>query len=126
GDEGLFIVSDLAGAHNDIYHIPLRDPERSATRLTFGAADEDRPSVSTDGRWLAYIDNYRGLTALTVRDLSTQIEQTLSASRTDYRVPTGTLSLKTIDVASNQTVTARISLVQDGGKFHAPPTALYR
>ena len=125
-DQGLLVVSDLAGAHNDVYFVPFRDPDRSARRLTFGAADEDRPSVSTDGRWLAYTDNHRGLTALVVRDLTTEVEHTLSTSQTDYRAPTGTLSLKIIDVGKNEPVTARISLEQLGGKFHAPPRALYR
>jgi hypothetical protein len=131
GDQGLFVVSDLAGAHNDVYYTPFRDPERAAQRLTFEAADEDRPSVSSDGRRLAYTDNHRGLTALVVRDLTTQVDQTLSALHTDYRAPTGTLALKiidpgTIDSGTNQPVTARVSLEREGGKFHAPPAALYR
>jgi len=126
GDEGVYVVSDVTGAHDDIHYIPFRDPERSATRVTFGAADEDRPSVCADGRWLAYTDNQRGLTALVVRDLAGQVEHTLAASQIDYRAATGTLTLKTIDVATNKPVTARISLVQEGGKFQAPPTAIYR
>ena len=39
--------------------IDLDNVER-AVKLTFGQADEERPSVSRDGRWLLYTDNREG------------------------------------------------------------------
>ena len=57
--DALFVVSDLGGAHYNVWQVPLADPER-ARRLTWSQADCDRPSVSNDGRWLVYTDNRMG------------------------------------------------------------------
>ncbi len=61
-----------------------------------------------------------------MRDLTTEVDQTLAVSQTDYRTPTGTLALKILDVGKNEPVTARVSIEHLGGKFYAPPNALYR
>ena len=49
-DALLCVVSDLGGAHYDLWRVPLDDSEHGATKMTFGQADETRPSVSRDGR----------------------------------------------------------------------------
>ncbi len=53
---GLYVVSELGGgqAHYDIWHVPLHEPLQRMRKLTFGQGDEDRPSVSHDGRWLVF------------------------------------------------------------------------
>jgi hypothetical protein len=95
-------------------------------RWTSGQADEDRPSVSRDGKRLAYSDNRSGATALMVRDLATGKEHTAAVERFDYRCPTGKLRLRLKDRQTKKAVVARVALQQEGGKFIAPPGALYR
>jgi Tol biopolymer transport system component len=122
---GLIVSTDLGGAHNDLWQVPLDHPERGR-RLTSGQADEDRPSLSRDGRRLLYTDNREGSTALVLRDLRGGDEQTLTVTRTDYRLPSGTLKLRAVDKASGATVAARVTITDQAGKFHAPLSALYR
>jgi len=121
----LFIATSQGNAHNDLWQVPLDSPLRGK-QLTSGQADEDRPSVSRDGRWLLYTDNREGATALVRRDLRTGGEQTLVMTDLDFRRPTGSLRLRTVDKGSSKPVVARVSILAAGGKFHAPPGALYR
>jgi hypothetical protein len=122
----LIVTTDLGGAHYDLWQVPLADPQRGAKQLTFGQADEDRPSVSHDGHWLLYTDNREGATALVRRDLRTGEEQTLTIAGLDHGRPTGMLKLRTTDKATSQATVARVAIVEKSGKFHAPPGALYR
>lgn len=122
----LFLTTDLGGAHYDLWQLPLADPDNGCRKVTFGQADEDRPSISRDGRWLLYTDNSEGCTALVRRNLNTGSEQTLAVTELDYRRPTGTLKLRAVDKATGSAVVARISILDQGGKFYAPPGALYR
>jgi Tol biopolymer transport system component len=123
---GLIATTDLGGAHYDLWQVPLADPVHGCRQLTSGQADEDRPSTSRDGRWLLYTDNREGCTALVRLDLKTGAEQTLSVTGLDYRRPTGTLKLRVVDKVTGAETVARVSLVDKGGKFYAPPGALYR
>jgi Tol biopolymer transport system component len=125
--KSLIAVSELGGAYNDLWQFPFgADPLAQLKKLTSGQADEDRPSVSRDGKWLAYSDNRAGATALVVRELASGKEHTVSVQRLDYRSPTGTLRMHTKDRDSNKSVIARVTLHQNKGKFYAPPGALYR
>jgi Tol biopolymer transport system component len=83
GDRSLVVSTELGGVHNDLWELPLDDPERRARRLTFGQADEDRPSTSGDGRWLLYTDNRLGPTALVIRDLASGKEVPIEAETRD-------------------------------------------
>lgn len=123
---GLIVTTDLGGAHNDLWHVPLTDPLRGGRQLTFGQADEDRPSVSRDGRWLLYTDNREGGTALVRRDLRGGDEQALTVTGLDYRRPTGTLKLRAVDKGTGAPVVARVAISDQGGALYAPPGALYR
>lgn len=125
-DKGLYLVSEFGGAHYDIWHVPLSNPEAGAVRLTSGQADEDRPSVSQDGRWLAYTDNRRGPTALIARDQQTGADQEVVINRLDYRAPTGRLALATRDKTTGKAVTSRVSLLRIDGKLSTPPSEIYR
>jgi hypothetical protein len=122
----VIVTTDLGGAHYDLWQVPLEDPLRGSRQLTFGQADEDCPSVSRDGHWLLYTDNREGCTALVRRDLGTGNEQTLSVTGTDYRRPAGSVKLRLVEKGNSTPVVARVSLTQKGGKFYAPPGALYR
>lgn len=126
GDVGLYVVSDFGGAHNDLWHVPLLDPAGGAQKVTSGQADEDRPSVSPDGRWLAYTDNRRGATMLVVRDLQTESDQEVVSSEIQYRQPSGKLTLSTREKETLKPVTARVSVQQIDGKMSAPHGELYR
>jgi Tol biopolymer transport system component len=122
----LVVVTDLGGAHYDLWHVPLADPLRGMRQWSAGQADEDRPSLSRDGSRLVYSDNRAGATALVVRELPSGKEQVVAVERLDYRCPTGRLRLQVKDRAAKSPVVARIALQQDRGKFVAPPGALYR
>jgi TolB protein len=126
GDRALDVATELGGVHNDLWEIPLDDPERGARRLTFGQADEDRPSTSDDSTSLLFTDNREGPTALVVRDLSTGRDETLTPSALDYRCPTGRLELRVQEATDGAPLVARVSLRHAAGKFHAPPGSLYR
>lgn len=122
----LFAISDVGTAHNDVWHVPLADPERGARRITANIADDDRPSVSADGKWLVFSDNRRGTTSITVRDLGTGDDTTIPISALDFRAPTGKLRIETVDAATGKPVVARASIQQDGGKFVYPPASQHR
>jgi hypothetical protein len=130
GDRVLYVATELGGVHHDLWEIPLDQPGRNANssprRLTFGAADEDRPSVSRDGRWLLYTDNCNGPTALVLRDIATAKEDVLEVTALDYRRPTGRLVLRLAEAGDGSPLTARVAIRHSGGKYHAPPGALYR
>lgn len=124
--QALIVASELGRAHDDLYKLPLNDPLRLMVKLTSGQADEDRPSISNDGKWLVYSDNRDGATALMVRDQRTGEEAAIRFDRMDYSRPTGTLKLKVVDAADQKPIIARISLKEDKGRFYAPPGALHR
>jgi len=124
-DKSFVVTTDLGGAFYDLWQIPLGDPARGY-KLTFGQADEDRPSLSSDGRWLVYTDNREGATALVRRALRTGNEKTLEITGIDFAAKTGSLKLRTLDKATNKPATARVSLIDKGGKLYAPPGAMYR
>jgi TolB protein len=125
GRDGLTVVSDLGGAHNNLWTIALDDPSH-AHRITSGQADEDGPSTSEDGRWLVYTDNREGATALVSRELPTGTERTLAVTRMDFRTPTGRLNVRVVDKGTGAPLTARVSVQQKDGKYFAPVGALYR
>ncbi|MBM83670.1 MAG: hypothetical protein CMJ78_24185 [Planctomycetaceae bacterium] len=129
--ESLFATTDVGGVHNDVWEIPIdvdkaSIDEASARKLTFGQADEDRPSVSRDGQWLLYSDNQRGLTALTSRHLPSGVSETLTVADFDHGEPTGTFTIDCVDADTRNTVTARISLKHEGGKYYSPIGTLPR
>jgi hypothetical protein len=121
----LFVSSELGGAYNDLYRIDLSSAERP-TKLTFGQADEDRPSISSDGRWLLYTTNHEGCVGLMVRDLKTGDGRPVLVRGLDFGVPTGRLRLKVFDSKTGKPTTARVAVEHTQGGFHAPPAALWR
>jgi hypothetical protein len=125
-DRSLCVATELGGVHNDLWRVPLDDPLRGARKLTFGQADEDRPSVSCDGRWLLYTDNRSGPTALVLRDLAAGKDEVLPVSGRDFRRPTGQLALKLAEEGDGTPLTARVAVRDADGSFHAPPGSLYR
>jgi hypothetical protein len=123
--KALFVSGELGGVHNDLWRIDLSDPEHPV-KLTFGQADEDRPSVSRDGRQLLYTDNQEGCPALVLRELVSGTSRPLVVERLDYGLPTGRLRLSVCDKSTGQPLVARVALEHADGSFHAPPGALWR
>jgi Tol biopolymer transport system component len=126
GGGSLVVAAELGQAHDDLWQVPLADPLRGMVKLTSGQADEDRPGVSRDGKWLVYTDNRAGPTALVVRDMASGDESAVRFDAMDYRRPAGTLRLTIKDSASGKPTIARISLREDEGRFHAPAGSLHR
>lgn len=121
----LYFSTDAGGAHNDLWSLPLEQPTQTR-KLTFGQADEDRPSLTGDGRWLVYTDNRESATALAVRDLLSGEERWLSVSSLDLGQPTGVLQVLVVEKQTGRPLTARLSIQQEGGKHFAPVGSLYR
>ena len=124
--KSLILVSELGGAHYDLWRMPLADSLRGLRKLTHGQADEDRPSLSDDGEFMAYADNRHGAAAIVVHDLKTNNDLPLRIERLDYRSPAGQLDVQVFDEATKQPTTARVSIESKQGKFYAPAGALYR
>jgi hypothetical protein len=122
----LIVATELGQAHDDLWQVPLADSLRGMVQLTFGQVDEDRPSVSRDGKYLLYTDNRAGATALVLREVSSGEETMVLLATMDFRRPTGKLRLVIKDSTSGKPTIARISLRESGGRFYAPPGSLYR
>jgi len=129
GAGNLYFSTDAGGAHNDLWRVSPADP-RSAQKLTAGQADEDRPSVAErgpgGGPWLVSTDNREGATALVLRELESGREEVLSVTSIDFGKPAGLLRVEVREKGSGRPLTARVSIEEVGGKFHAPPGALHR
>jgi hypothetical protein len=67
-----------------------------------------------------------GTSSLVVRDLEAENDATVTLTALDFRTPTGTTRVQTIDRATRKPVTARVSIRQDDGKFVYPPASLHR
>lgn len=121
--DSLIAASDLGGAHNHLWEIPVQGRPELSHRLTWGQADEDAPSVG--GSFLLYTDNREGSTAVVARDLGTGDEKTATVTGLDFGAPTGLLSLR-VGEKGGAPVVSRVSIQAEGGKPAAPPGAIYR
>jgi len=120
----LMAVSDLGGAHNHLWEIPLEGNPELSRRLTWGQADEDAPSVA--GNRLLYTDNREGTTALITRDLSSSEERTCVVTVLDFGRPKGVLALEVVEKGSGRPMVARVAVQEEKGKPAAPPGTIYR
>ncbi|PYM09969.1 MAG: hypothetical protein DME18_17145, partial [Verrucomicrobia bacterium] len=126
---GCYAVTDLGASHRDLWHIPLANPQRDAQKITSGQADEDWPSVETDGRFLVYTENPEAATALVLMDFIHNENTTLSVEELEferaYREQIVLLRLQVGD-RDKPSVAAKVSLKRKDGKFFAPAGSLYR
>lgn len=123
--QSLIVSTELGQAHDDLWQVPLVDSLRGMRKVTSGQADEDRPSISRNGKWLAYTDNRAGATSIVVRNLTTDEESTVHFDAIDYRKPTGVVRMRVVDDQGKPAV-ARISLRDERGRAYAPPGSLHR
>ncbi|HKS36481.1 MAG TPA: CehA/McbA family metallohydrolase [Verrucomicrobiae bacterium] len=123
-----YVVTDLGASHNDLWHVPLANPQREARKITSGQADEDWPSVETEGRFLVHTENHEGATALVLTDFIHQEKTALSVHELEfekaYREPTALLRLEVGEREAR--LAAKVSLKRKDGKFFAPLGSLYR
>jgi hypothetical protein len=126
---GCYVVTDLGASHNDLWHVPLADPQRDAKKITSGQADEDWPSVTRDGQLLVYTENSEGATAPVLVDFIHDEQRKLSVDELEfgraYREPIALLRLE-VGERDKPTVAAKVSLKRKEGKFFAPLGSLYR
>lgn len=126
-DKAVLVVTERGGVHNDIWEVPLENGEVAAKKLTFGQADEDSPSVSADGKWLAYSENRFGPTMLVVRDLEKLEEQIVRPNgKLDWSANDGDVTIQITEGPQRKLVPARVVIQEEDGKFVAPPGSLYR
>jgi len=123
--EAVYAVTDGGDAHNGIWRIPFADSLAGATKLTWGEADEDSPSLGDDGRALVYTDNRLGSTALVRQSLDSGETDLVRATAIDSGTPSVRLGIAVRDGAGAP-LTARVSVKDSAGDFHAPPGSLYR
>jgi hypothetical protein len=126
GGKSLIVAAELGQAHDDLFLLPLDDPLRGMRKLTSGQADEDRPTISRDGKWLAYTDNRAGPTSIMVRNMTTGEESAVKFDEMNFKRPTGTVRLRVVDTETGQPTIARISLRAERGRSYAPPGSLHR
>jgi len=118
----LIVVSELGGVHNDLWRVPLDDPHRLMKKMTFGQADEDRPSTDIKGTQVLYTDNHKGLTQLVLHDLETNDQSVVHYTRPRVKK----LQLSTIDEQTKKPITTRVVIKSDKRQYFAPLDALYR
>lgn len=124
--KSLIVAAELGQAHDDLWLLPLDDPLRGMRKLTSGQADDDRPSVSRDGKWLTYTDNRSGPTSIVVRNTMTGDESAVKFETIDYKRPTGAIRLRIVDSETGKPVIARLSLRAERGRAYFPPGSLHR
>jgi hypothetical protein len=127
----LYVVSNVGGAHNDLWLVPLDDAARGTRKLTFGQADEDSPSTDRNGQWLLFTDNRDGATVLVARHLKSQQDVLVAIGSRKYQHPSGRIQLTVWDDPTDPSgkrskTTARISVRRINGEYHAPHGSIYR
>lgn len=121
----VYAVTDGGDSHNGVWRIPFADPLAGSTKLTWGEADEDSPSLGSEGESLFFLDNRLGGTALVRQDLATGESDIIRASGIDFGREASRLRIVVQDEAGAP-LTARVSVADQAGGFHAPPGSLYR
>ncbi len=90
--------------------------------LTYGDWDETAPRWSPDGAHIAFISNRNGYTDLRILEFPGGATRTLAAGEFKRLHAYGRLHVEFVDEAGAP-VTARVSVTDQNGRFHAPPAA---
>ncbi len=121
----LVFASDAAGSY-DLATIPSAGGNR--VRLTSQPLDEFAPAVSPDGKWVAFVGNQDGPTALYVMSRfggGNQAWQRITPSRLSPRYDTATLRGR-VTGPDGAIVPARIQLLASDGRGYVPTGAFHR
>ncbi|MBS0579237.1 MAG: CehA/McbA family metallohydrolase [Proteobacteria bacterium] len=90
--------------------------------LSYGEWDDTAPRWSPDGAHIAFISNRNGYTDLRILDFPGGATRTLAAAELRRLHPYGRLHVKLVD-EQGAAISARVSVTDRDGRFHAPPTA---
>jgi len=90
--------------------------------LTYGDFDATAPRWSRDGKWIAFVSNETGNTALWVLDVVGGARQAIVPAERRYRDSVGTLQLEIRD-SGGRLMPARVSVTTAEGRGFAPPDA---
>ncbi len=121
----LVFASDAAGSY-DLATVPSAGGNR--VRLTSQPLDEFAPAVSPDGKWVAFVGNQDGPTALYVMSRfggGNQAWQRITPSRLSPRYDTATLRGR-VTGPDGAIVPARIQLLASDGRGYVPTGAFHR
>lgn len=122
--DAVYAVTDGGMAHDDVWHLPLADTLAKARKITWGQADEDSPSLPARGGALFHTDNRQGCTALVRQDLDTGEADLVGAASIDFGSPTTEVRISITD-QDGAPSTARVSVKDRSGGFHAPPGSMH-
>lgn len=110
-----------ADRFHNLYFQPLAGGDPA--KVTFFAHDAFNPRWSPDGEWIAYNTNAGGLPQLALMETFYGEQKTLRIADYRWKRPMGSLSVKTLDAATNKVVASRIHLEPSDGKFYVPNDA---
>jgi hypothetical protein len=110
-----------ADRYHNLYFQPL--PGGIPAKVTFFGHDAFHPRWSPDGEWIAYITNETGLPQLALMETFYGAQKIVRIAEYRWKRPMGTLSVRTVDQATNKVVASRIHLTSSDGKFYVPHDA---
>jgi TolB protein len=120
-DGSRIVYSSYLGRNwHQLWTIPANSGD--AFPLTYGDFDITNVRWSPDGKTLAYISNERGNTELGLLDCASGERRTLDARERISKRPQ-TLLWLTVEDELGEKIAARVSIVDDRGKFYAPHDA---
>ncbi len=122
-----FVYSSTRGAadqFNNLYLQPTVGGE--PYKLTFFEHDAFHPRWSPDDEWIAFIHNEGGLPQLALLETHGGEIRRIEIAERHWKRPMGTLSVNTIDAATNGQTGSRVHLLASDGKFYTPDDAYAR
>ena len=94
-----------------------------AFQLTYGEFDATAPRWSPDGRRIAYVANESGNTALRVIEIPGGRVAMVEAAEREYVGPMAKLEIAVHAAGASEALPARVSVMGDDGRYHAPDAA---
>ena len=116
--------SHLGGQFNGLFVLPTGGGE--PYRMSFGDHDDFHPRFSPDGETIAYVSNRDGLPQLRLLETYGGRDREVTIESLDWKVPTGTLTVRIIDVETGESLPARIYNRASDGKTYVPRDAYHR
>ncbi len=109
--------SYLGGEYENLWLMPAKGGD--AFPLTYGSALSSQARWSPDGHSIAYVGRPLGIPQIWIVSVPGNGHRQLEISNTKYLQPHATLALHVFDEKGEKTL-ARISVVDEKGKFYAP------